>query len=89
MPEKRPNAYRNPRRRAYEGPSREARDRVTADLIAQGISVREWAKQHGIHESTVYQVLSGQKKGRRGEAHRAAVLLGLKEGVISGAKADE
>jgi hypothetical protein len=27
-------------------------------------------------------VLSGRKKGRRGEAHKVAVLLGMKEGII-------
>lgn len=31
---------------------------------------------------TCYQVLSGVKKGTRGESHRAAVLLGIKEGVV-------
>lgn len=28
-----------------------------------------------------YQVLRGDKKGRRGEAHRIAVLLGIKDGI--------
>ncbi len=32
--------------------------------------------------ATTYQVLAGRKKGRRGEAHKVAVLLGMKEGVI-------
>jgi hypothetical protein len=27
-------------------------------------------------------VLAGRKKGRRGEAHKVAVLLGMKEGII-------
>ncbi|WP_425281479.1 hypothetical protein [Pseudomonas luteola] len=30
----------------------------------------------------MYAVLNGQKKCVRGESHRAAVLLGLKNGVV-------
>jgi len=35
-----------------------------------------------VDPATTYQVLSGRKKGRRGESHRVAVLLGMKEGVV-------
>lgn len=52
-------------------------------LQRQGISAADWAKQHGLTPSTVYAVINGQKKCLRGEAHRAAVLLGIKDGVIS------
>jgi gp16 family phage-associated protein len=52
-------------------------------LQLQGISVKDWAKQNQLHPSTVYAVLNGQKKCLRGEAHRAAVLLGIKEGVVA------
>ncbi|WP_432777763.1 DNA-binding protein [Pseudomonas fortuita] len=55
---------------------REARKR----LEEQGISVKAFALQHNLHPSTVYAVLTGQKKCLRGEAHRAAVLLGIKPG---------
>lgn len=48
-----------------------------------GISVQDFARLHNINPKTVYEVLAGRKKGRRGEAHRAAVLLGIKEGVIN------
>jgi len=51
-------------------------------LQHQGISVKEWAEQNGLTPTTVYAVLNGQKKCLRGKAHRAAVLLGIKEGVI-------
>ena len=51
-------------------------------LEREGISVKEWAEQHKINVSTAYAVLNGQKKCLRGEAHRAAVLLGIKEGVV-------
>lgn len=48
-------------------------------LEQQGISVKEFALKNDLHPSTVYAVLLGQKKCLRGEAHRAAVLLGIKE----------
>jgi len=56
-----------------------------AHLERQGISVAEFARTHSLPYSTVYQVLTGDKKGRRGDAHRAAVLLGIKAGEISDA----
>ena len=57
----------------------EARDR----LGRLGISTKDWADKHRFNPSTVYAVLNGQKKCLRGEAHRAAVLLGIKDGVIT------
>ncbi|MCU1718684.1 DNA-binding protein [Pseudomonas sp. 5P_3.1_Bac2] len=51
-------------------------------LLTQGISAKAWAIQHQLSPSTVYAVLNGHKKCLRGEAHRAAVLLGIKDGVI-------
>lgn len=39
--------------------------------------------QNGLTPSTVYAVLNGQKKCLRGESHKAAVLLGMKEGEAS------
>jgi gp16 family phage-associated protein len=58
-------------------------EQVRAEFHRRGISIAEWARQHKVDQSTTYQVLYGTKKGRRGEAHRVAVLLGIKEGVIS------
>jgi gp16 family phage-associated protein len=52
-------------------------------LDAQGKSVKEFADENNLDPATTYQVLAGTKKGRRGEAHRAAVLLGIKEGVVA------
>ena len=43
-----------------------------------GVSVSEWAAEHGFRRESVYAVLSGRSKARRGEAHRIAVALGLK-----------
>ena len=56
--------------------AREALDR-------QGISIADFCRQHELNKNLVSDLLNGRKKGRRGEAHRAAVLLGIKDGVIA------
>jgi gp16 family phage-associated protein len=56
----------------------QARQAARAQIHAQGISLRAFARRHQLHPSTVYGVLNGQNKCLRGEAHRAAVLLGIK-----------
>lgn len=48
----------------------------------RGESVAEWAKRNGFRPQYVYDLLNGRTVGTRGMAHRAAVLLGLKKGVI-------
>ncbi|HMW69495.1 MAG TPA: DNA-binding protein [Nitrosomonas sp.] len=52
------------------------------ELDKRGISMSKWARQHGLSEAIVRDVLRGDKKGVRGDAHKAAVLLGIKDGVI-------
>ena len=51
-------------------------------LDHQGKSVQEFARENGVDPATTYQVLAGRKKGKRGEAHKVAVLLGMKDGII-------
>lgn len=51
-------------------------------IESQGKSVKDFADENELDLHTTYQVLAGTKKGKRGEAHRVAVLLGIKEGVI-------
>ncbi|WP_324603359.1 DNA-binding protein [Trinickia symbiotica] len=57
-------------------------EQVRADFDRHGISVSAWAATHGIPRHVVNGLLSGRLKGRRGQAHNAAVLLGVKEGVV-------
>jgi len=52
-------------------------------LDEQGKSIKDFADENDLDPATTYQVLAGTKKGRRGEAHKAAVLLGIKEGVVA------
>ncbi|SDY50611.1 DNA-binding protein [Pseudomonas salomonii] len=56
--------------------AREALDR-------KGMSIAEFSRTHSLNKNLVSDLLNGRKKGRRGEAHRAAVLLGIKDGVIA------
>ena len=58
------------------------REQVIAELARKGITRAQWAAANGLSRFVVYQVLMGKHQGRWGQAHRAAVLLGLKEGEI-------
>lgn len=55
-------------------------DQARAQLEARGESVAEFARRHKLKARSVYGVLYGNNKGRRGDAHRAAVALGVKAG---------
>jgi len=56
---------------------------IREEFRKRGLSISDWARINGFSTSLVYQVLSGRRKALRGESHKIAVLLGLKEGVIS------
>lgn len=58
------------------------KEQARAALDLKGLSIADFARNHGLTYATVYQVLIGKKKGRRGAAHKAAVLLGMKHGVV-------
>ncbi len=55
---------------------------VRAELRRRGQTIRGWAAEHGVDERTVHEVLAGRKRGHWGKAHKVAVLLGLKDGVV-------
>lgn len=44
-----------------------------------GISVAEWSREHGFPSALVYRVLRGEAKCRRGETHKIAIALGIKQ----------
>ena len=52
-------------------------EQVKAHLSAQGITVKQWAAQHGYDSQTVYKVLQGVRKCNYGRGHEIAVALGL------------
>lgn len=60
-------------------------------LRKAGISAAQLARELNVSENTVRGVLNGTIKGHFGKAHRVAVHLGMKEGVIlpDGAPAKE
>ena len=58
------------------------RAEARAEFRRIGKSIAAWAREHGVHRQTVYSVLEGKKKCERGDAHKVAVLLGIKDGVI-------
>lgn len=52
-----------------------------AALDSQGISVRAWAIKNGFTPSMVHMIIRGERGTRIGKSHRAAVLLGIKDGT--------
>jgi len=60
----------------------ERRARARALFSRTGYSINKWAREAGVNPKLVTDVLAGRKKGVRGQAHKIAVALGLKDGVI-------
>ncbi|MEW5508183.1 DNA-binding protein [Pseudomonas antarctica] len=58
-------------------------EQARATLDRKGMSIAEFCRIHDLNKNLVSDLLNGRRKGRRGEAHRAAVLLGIKDGVIA------
>ena len=58
-------------------------EQIKASFESQGLSVKTWALERGFRPTAVYHVLNGMNKGRRGNAHRIAVALGLKSAVAA------
>ena len=63
-------------------PKLKSANQVRKEFEEAGISYAAWAREHKTSRVLVYQVLAGVKKGLRGESHRVAVLLGLKNGRL-------
>ena len=59
-------------------------DQVRREFQERGLSISGWAKRHGFSQALVYQVLSGARRGVRGESHCIAVALGIKNGRSEG-----
>ena len=57
-------------------------EEIEREFDRRGVSKADWAREHGIRPGVVYEIFSRRSSCKRGEALRAAVLLGLKEGVI-------
>lgn len=51
-------------------------------LALKGVSISRWAASNGFSTQMVFQVLKGERKCIRGESHKIAVALGMKQGEI-------
>lgn len=58
------------------------RQEARQELIRKGISMKAWARQHGLNYDTVRSVLRHDHPCNFGKSHKAAVLLGIKDGEI-------
>jgi len=58
-------------------------EQVKSEFKQRGETVPAWAKRHGFKVNAVRNVIYGRAKGNWGISHNIAVLLGLKDGVIS------
>lgn len=58
------------------------REEVLNDFRRKGISIAAAARNIGIDRATVYHVLHKDNPNSFGKAHKAAVLLGIKDGEI-------
>jgi gp16 family phage-associated protein len=58
-------------------------EQVKADFLAAGITISQWARDHGYTPRQVSLVLNGQIKGRYGKSHDIAKKLGLKSAASS------
>lgn len=56
----------------------EERQKKRDELIARGVNLRAFCKEKDIDYQAARELMCGKSKGRRGKAHRAAVVLGLK-----------
>lgn len=59
-----------------------SRAQAREEIRRQGITIKQWSEERGLNSKIVFEVLSGRKKGYWGESHKAAVLLGIKDGVV-------
>lgn len=48
-------------------------------LEENGLSIADWARTNGFNVRTVYAVLNGELKAKRGIGHKIAVAAGIKK----------
>ena len=57
-------------------------EQVREEFSQKGETFVDWARQEGFSPMRVYDVVQGRTKCKRGEGHRIAVALGIKQGEI-------
>lgn len=63
----------------HEATMPDRKQEFKAQLERNGLSIADWARARDYNVRTVYAVLNGQVKARRGIGHRIAVDAGLKQ----------
>ena len=53
-------------------------NQVRQEFAALGLSIADWAREHNFSLPLVYAVLKGRNQATRGESHKIAVALRLK-----------
>lgn len=56
-------------------------EEARAWLSYEGISIAQWAREHGFSDQLVREILKGKKRCLRGQSHNIAIALGMKRGV--------
>lgn len=61
------------------------REQVKSEFARKGVSISAWAKANDFDPKLVYEILNATpaRPCLRGQSHKIAVRLGLKEGVIT------
>lgn len=52
---------------------------VRAQFEANGVNAAQWALDRGFSPSLVQKILRGERACRRGDSHRIAIALGIKD----------
>ena len=60
-----------------------SREQVREDFFKQGVSIADWAREYGFKYGQVVDVLRADRPCHRGNSHMIAVLLGIKDGIIT------
>ena len=62
-----------------QAPLRDRARAVHAQFEASGTNISEWARTRGFSPKLVAEVLRGDRRCLRGDSHRVAVALGIKD----------
>lgn len=54
-------------------------EEVKKEFFDKGITVKDWAKEHGFNPDIVYKIFHNNRVPIRGISHKIAVKLGIKD----------
>lgn len=59
-----------------------SREEVRTKFEREGTTYAEWARKHNVNKGLVSLILNKDRPCHRGQSHKVAVLLGIKDGII-------